>query len=135
MCLAIVWSFIEFQLVVFKLCSRQEKNIGEVTKGNNSLITLDRVMVLQHCTLNPLIVLDHWSCFELQLVVFKLCSLQGKVTKGKNSVISQMELWFLCTALPLNLLDHCMKLYLIPTSSFQIMLQTRKKQWKSNKEQ
>jgi fumarate reductase subunit C len=41
---------IEFQLVVFKLCSGQEKGNGKVTKGNNSIITLDRVMVLVHCT-------------------------------------------------------------------------------------
>jgi hypothetical protein len=39
-----------------------------------------------------------------------------------------MELWFLCTALPLNVLDHCMKLYWIPTISLQVMLRTRKMQ-------
>jgi hypothetical protein len=40
-----------------------------------------------------------------------------------------MELWFLHTVLPLNLLDHCMKLYWISTVSLQVMLQTRKNQW------
>jgi hypothetical protein len=39
-----------------------------------------------------------------------------------------MELWLLCTALPLNVLDHCMKLYWIPTISLQVMLRTRKMQ-------
>jgi hypothetical protein len=38
----------------------------------------------------------------------------------------KMELWLLCTALPFNVLDNCMKLYWIPNSSFQVMLWTRK---------
>jgi hypothetical protein len=36
-----------------------------------------------------------------------------------------MELWLLCTALPLNILDHCMKLYWIPTVSVQVMLRKK----------
>jgi hypothetical protein len=39
-----------------------------------------------------------------------------------------MVLWFLCTALPLNVLDHCMKWYWLPTISFQVMFRTRKMQ-------
>jgi hypothetical protein len=39
-----------------------------------------------------------------------------------------MELWFLRTALPLNVLDHCMKLYWIWTIKLQVMLRTRKMQ-------
>jgi hypothetical protein len=48
--LTIVWNSIEFQLVIFKLCSGQEKSNGKATKGNNSIISLDRVIVLVHCT-------------------------------------------------------------------------------------
>ena len=36
--------------------------------------------------------------------------------------ILQIELWFLCIALPLINLDHCMKLFWIPTSSFKVKL-------------
>jgi amino acid permease len=79
--LTIVWTSFEFQLVVFKLCSKQEKSNGKVTKGNNTIITLDRVIVL---------VVDHcMKLFEFQPVVFKLYSGQGKVTKGNNSEISE----------------------------------------------
>jgi hypothetical protein len=45
----VLWkNFFEFQPVVFKLCSGQ----GKVTKGNNSVISQDGVMVLVHCTLS-----------------------------------------------------------------------------------
>jgi hypothetical protein len=56
--------------------------------------------------------------------------------KGQRAIILQilkMELWLLYTALPLIACDHCMILYLIPTTSFQVILWTNLKQ--SNKGQ
>jgi hypothetical protein len=36
--------------VVLKLCSLQEKSYGKMAKGNYSIITPDKDMVLVHCT-------------------------------------------------------------------------------------
>jgi hypothetical protein len=44
-----------------------------------------------------------------------------------------MELWFLCTALSLNVFDHCMKLYWIPTISLQVMVRTKENNGKVTK--
>jgi hypothetical protein len=63
--LTIEWNCIEFQLVVFKLCSGQEKSNGKVTKGNNSIITVDRVMVLVHCTSSYYA----WPLYEVVVLV------------------------------------------------------------------
>jgi hypothetical protein len=41
----LVWNCIEFEPIAYMLCFATK-----VTKGNNSIITLDRVMVLVHCT-------------------------------------------------------------------------------------
>jgi hypothetical protein len=79
----------------------------------------------------PLNVLD--NCMKLYWI--PKCGFQvnctrhlGKVTKGNNAVISKdgVMVLVLCTALPLNVLDHCMKLYWIPTISLQVMLRTKK---------
>jgi hypothetical protein len=59
LCLTIVWSCFEFQPVVFKLCFGK----GKVTKGNNSVITLDRVMVLVFCTSSD----GAWPLYEVVL--------------------------------------------------------------------
>jgi hypothetical protein len=74
-----------------------------------------------------------WSCIEFQPVVFKLCSGQGKVTKGNNSVISQDGVVVLVHCTFLNILDHCMKLYWIPTVSLQVMLWTKENNGKVTK--
>jgi hypothetical protein len=69
----------EFQPVHFMLCSSTRKS----NKGH-SIITLERVMVLLHCTSTycawPFTVL---SCFEFQPLVFKLFFGQGKSIKGQ----------------------------------------------------
>jgi hypothetical protein len=39
--------------------------------------------------------------------------------------ILKMEIWLLFTACPLTALDHCMKFYWIPTTSFQVKLRTK----------
>jgi hypothetical protein len=71
----------------FQVILRIRKSNGEKTKDNNSVITLDRVMVLVHCI--SLTVLNHcMKLFEFKPVVFKLCPGQGKVKKGNNSVLN-----------------------------------------------
>jgi hypothetical protein len=57
-----------------------------ITMGNNSLNTQDRVIVLVHCTSSYCAWPLYEMCFEFKPVCFKLCSVQGKVSKGNNSL-------------------------------------------------
>jgi hypothetical protein len=116
--LTIVWRCIEFQLLLFKLCSGQKW-----WQRATTVISPNRVMVLVYCTSSPC---PQPLYIEFQPLIFKICSRQQKVTMGKTFKWVKKELWFLCTALPFNILDHWIKLYWIPTSSFQVMLWTRK---------
>jgi hypothetical protein len=76
---------------------------------NYSVISPERVALLEHCTSSHCA----WPLYEVAL---RQITLQ----------ILKMELCLLCTALPLIALDHCMKLYWIPTTSFQVMHWTKK---------
>jgi hypothetical protein len=113
--------FFEFQLVVLKLCSGQKESNGNVTKGSNSITTSGQSY--GYCALHFLLLCLTivWSCFEFQPVLFKLCCGHGIVSKGNNSVICQNYVIVFVTALPLNVLEDCMKLYWIPTITLQVM--------------
>jgi hypothetical protein len=86
------------------------------------------VMVFVHCTSSYCA----WPLYEVAFNSNHLFSSNSFDKKKSWRAITlwlvKMELWFLCTALPLNVLDHCMKLYWNPTFSFQVKLQTRKMQ-------
>ena len=69
----------------FKVMLRTRKDIKGQKLCNLSKWSYDSCVL--HFLLLCLTIV--WNCIELQPVVFKLCSRQGKETKGNNYVISQ----------------------------------------------
>jgi hypothetical protein len=90
----------------------------KVTKGNNSVISLETIMVLIHCT-------SSYCAWPLNSNQY-FSSYASDKEKGNDSLISQDGVMFFCAL-------HCMKLYWIPKSGVQVMLWTRKNNGKVTK--
>ena len=98
------------------------------TKGNNSNIREDRVMVLVQCTSTQ------WDLFTYRvscwyLLQFQLCSGQSSKYKNekraKTPKLGKAELQFLSTALLLNEINIALKFLVEISCSFRIMSWTR----------
>ena len=83
-------------LIVIMLCSGQYLSI---TKGNNSKIVQNIVMVIVHCIFSHRDLSTN-EVSSWYLIVFVLCSGQNFSKKGQLLLhYTRKQLWFLCTAL------------------------------------
>ena len=97
--------------------------LQKIKKGNNSVITCDRVMVLALCTSSDGTLSMYQVSFN-SLENFRRYALDKlfivKIKKGSNSVNTGEGLWFLHSAIPFIAFYQCIKF-----STFRDLLRTK----------